>query len=153
MAWNWFPRTHYFPLEWTVKIIDSVISPRPIDQFLAQFPGLFYLTAPNGGKQANKATINNPSKNIDFGVLMGHVQQLPWTGLIQWGNDGTYILIRYFAIFHGFSPNFIIFPSYLEKRRLPIIEVIYRWIIFVKFLSDSTPFLQNTSGMDDCFWY
>ena len=57
---------------------------------------------------------------------MGHVQQLTQTGLIQWGNDGTYILIRYFAIFHGFSRNFVIFPSYLEKRRLPIIEVIYR---------------------------
>ena len=30
---------------------------------------------------------------------MGHVQQLPWIGLVQWGNGGTYILIRYFVIF------------------------------------------------------
>ena len=43
------------------------------------------------------------SKNIDFGVLMGHVQQLRWTGLIQWGNDGTYVLRRHFAIFRSFS--------------------------------------------------
>ena len=88
------------------------------------------------------------SKYIDFGVLMGHFQLLRRIGLIQWGNDGTHILIRYFAIFRNFSRNFAIFPSYYIS--------IHRWIIFVKFLevtSDSTPFLQNTSGVDDCFWY
>ena len=49
---------------------------------------------------------------------MGHVQQLPWTGLIQWGNDATYVLrdiLQFFAIFRealGFS------YYYLVKRRL-----------------------------------
>ena len=57
-------------------------------------------------------------KNIDLGVLMGHTKQLPWTGLIQWGNDGTHLLIRDFAIFLETSHNF---PSSLEKRRLTII--------------------------------
>ena len=65
-----------------------------------------------------------PSKNINFGVLMGHVQQLRRTGLIQWGNDGTYILIYFnqmFCDFSRFLQNFTIFPSYLDKRKLPII--------------------------------
>ena len=62
--------------------------------------------------------IITPSKNINFGVSMGHVQQLPWTGLIQWGNDATYVLrdiLQFFAIFRealGFS------YYYLVKRRL-----------------------------------
>ena len=51
-----------------------------------------------------RCAIITPSKIIDFGVLMGHVEQLPRTGLIQWGNDGTYILITYFAIFRNSFP-------------------------------------------------
>ena len=39
---------------------------------------------------------------------MGHVQQLPRTGLVQWDNRGTYILIRYFAIF------FVIFEFFAK---------------------------------------
>ena len=51
-----------------------------------------------------RCAIITPLKIIDFGVLMGHVEQLPRIVLIQWGNDGTYILITYFAIFCNFFP-------------------------------------------------
>ena len=64
--------------------------------------------------------ILTPSKNIDFGVLMGHVQQLPWTGLVQWGNGGTYILIRYFVIFFVILEFFVklldFFPPNWKKE-------------------------------------
>ena len=44
-------------------------------------------------KQISHPIITLPKK-IGFGVLMVHVQQLPLTGLIQWGNDGTYIITK-----------------------------------------------------------
>ena len=49
---------------------------------------------------------------------MGHVRQLPWTGLIQWGNDGTYVLRRHLQFFTIFREALGFFSSYLEKRRL-----------------------------------
>ena len=51
---------------------------------------------------------------------MGHVQQLPWTGLVQWGNGGTYILIRYFVIFFVILEFFVklldFFPPNWKKE-------------------------------------
>ena len=58
------------PLERTIKIIDSVISHRP--HILTQFPGLFYSTASDGGKQANKASHHYTVEKYRF-----------------WGIDGT----------------------------------------------------------------
>ena len=51
---------------------------------------------------------------------MGHVQQLPRTGLVQWGNGGTYILIRYFVIFFVILEFFVklldFFPPNWKKE-------------------------------------
>ena len=67
-------------------------------------------------KKQIRCPIITPTKSIDFGVLIGHVQQLPQTGLIQWGNVGSYILIRYFMIFCNFLRNFVIFFPPIWKK-------------------------------------
>ena len=102
-----------FPLEWTIKIINSP-GPRRLIFGLVSRP--IYLTASDGDKQENKASHHYPVEKYRFWGIDGTVQQLPWTGLIQWGNDGTYILSRRFAIFRNFLWNFAIFSLIWKKE-------------------------------------